>query len=93
MPRNIAIARTAMVSSVAAAFLASGFLKAGTPSDTASTPVIAVQPLANAVSSRNVVNGTVPVSAGGGRSSGTSVPVKYRYAPAATSEKMLNTKK
>ena len=38
-----------MVTSVAAAFFASGGRNAGTPSDMASTPVIAVQPLANAV--------------------------------------------
>ena len=36
----------------------SGGRNAGTPFDTASTPVIAVQPLANAVSSRNVVSGS-----------------------------------
>ena len=59
MPRNIAIASTAIVSSVAAAFFDSGGRNAGTPSDTASTPVIAVQPLANAVNRRNIVNGRV----------------------------------
>ena len=63
MPRNIAIASTAIVTSVAAAFLASGGRNAGTPSDTASTPVIAVQPLANAVSNRNVVSGFASPSA------------------------------
>ena len=43
-----------MITSVAAAFFASGGLNAGTPLETASTPVIAVQPLANARSTRNV---------------------------------------
>ncbi len=76
MPRNIAIASTAIVTSVAAAFLASGGRNAGTPSDTASTPVIAVQPLANAVSSRNVVSGFASPSALGWCSTGTSAPVK-----------------
>ena len=56
MPRNIVIARIAIVTSVAAAFLDSGGRNAGTPSHTASTPVIAVQPLANAVRSKNVVS-------------------------------------
>ena len=60
MPMNIDMAITAIVTSVAAAFFASGGRNAGTPSDTASTPVIAVQPFAKAVSSRNVVSGCVP---------------------------------
>ena len=57
MPTNITIASVAIAMSVADAFFASGGRNAGTPFDTASTPVIAVQPLANAVSSRNVVSG------------------------------------
>ena len=59
MPTNIAIASVAIATSVADAFFASGGRNAGTPFDTASTPVIAVQPLAKAVSSRNVVSGCV----------------------------------
>src|ERR1700726_3735434 len=77
IPRNIGMASTAIMTSVAAAFFASGFLNAGTPFDTASTPVMAVQPLANAVSSRNVVNGREPALDGSGRANGTSVPEKY----------------
>ena len=46
---NIVDASAAMTTSVDAAFLLSGFRKAGTPFETASTPVIAVQPFANAV--------------------------------------------
>src|SRR2546422_44089 len=65
MPRNIAIASTAMVTSVAAAFFDSGGRNAGTPSDTASTPVIAVQPLAKAVRSNSVVSCLVPARGGG----------------------------
>ena len=49
---------TAIINIVAAAFFDSGGLNAGTPFETASTPVIAVQPFANAVSSRNNVNGS-----------------------------------
>ena len=60
MPTNITIASVAIATSVADAFFASGGRNAGTPFDTASTPVIAVQPLANAVSSRNVVSGCCP---------------------------------
>ena len=48
---------TAIISIVAAAFFDSGGLNAGTPFETASTPVIAVQPFENAVSSRNSVSG------------------------------------
>jgi hypothetical protein len=56
MPTNMTIAIAAIATSVADAFFASGGRNAGTPFDTASTPVIAVHPLANAVSSSNVVN-------------------------------------
>ena len=56
MPRNIVIASTTIVTIVAAAFLDSGGRNAGTPFDTASTPVIAVQPFEKAVSSRNSVS-------------------------------------
>ena len=56
MPTNIVIDSAAIISIVAAAFFASGGLNAGTPFDTASTPVIAVQPFENAVNSRNSVN-------------------------------------
>src|SRR5207247_6545246 len=93
MPRNIETPSAAIVTSVAAAFFDSGGRNAGTPSDTASTPVIAVQPLANAVSSRNVVSGTVPAFGGSGASTGTSVAVTYRYQPTAIRTNMTNTKK
>ena len=46
-----------MMTIVAAAFRASGGLKAGTPLDTASTPVIAVHPFEKALSMRNNVSG------------------------------------
>ena len=93
MPRNIVIASTAIATSVAEAFFDSGGRNAGTPFETASTPVIAVQPFANAVSSRKVVSGCVPACDGSGSASGTSAPLKYRYAPARISTKMLTMKK
>ena len=47
------MASAAIRPSVRVAVRAEGALNAGTPSDTASTPVIAVQPLANADNSTN----------------------------------------
>ena len=64
------------------AFLLSGFLKAGTPFDTASTPVMAVQPLENAVSTRNSVNGLAPRGTGSGTVTGVTVPVATCHSPA-----------
>jgi hypothetical protein len=85
----------AMITSVMAAFFASGGLNAGTPLDTASTPVIAVQPFANARRTRKVP--TVPLAAGkASRSSGAAgcpPTVKYRQAPKATSDSTLTMKK
>ena len=57
MPTNIVIESTAMITMVAAAFRASGGLNAGTPLETASTPVIAVHPLENARSRSKSVSG------------------------------------
>src|SRR5947208_525578 len=62
MPTNIVIESAAINSMVVAAFLASGGLKAGTPLDTASTPVMAVHPVENAVSTRNSASGWVRVN-------------------------------
>src|SRR5215212_6295994 len=78
IPTNIVIASVAIATSVADAFFASGGRNAGTPFDTASTPVIAVHPFANAVSSRNVVNGWWPAFGGSGTVTGTMPPVRYR---------------
>src|SRR5262245_46398129 len=93
MPMNITIPISAIVTSVAAAFLDSGGRNAGTPSETASTPVIAVQPLANAVSSRNVVSGCVPASGGSASSTGAIDPVRYRYRPTISITPIVATKK
>src|SRR5436190_20650445 len=93
MPMNIVIARIATVIIVEAAFFASGARNAGTPFEHASTPVMAVQPLANAVSSRKVVRRADPTRLGSGRSSGVMPVVAYRYKPAAINPKIANTKK
>jgi hypothetical protein len=93
MPMNIVIASVAMATSVAAALRLSGGLNAGTPFDTASTPVIAVQPFENAVSSANAVSmppawvsRTTPPATG-------IAPLKYRHAPTASIARMLTMKK
>ena len=64
------IDRTAMIIMVAAAFFASGGLNAGTPFDTASTPVMAVQPFENALSRRKRVSGCPSDAIGSAASSG-----------------------
>jgi hypothetical protein len=56
MPANIVVASSPMISSVPAALALLGGRKAGTPLDTASTPVSAVQPEAKARSTRKTVN-------------------------------------
>src|SRR5262245_35679805 len=94
MPMNIVIASTAIITSVCAAFRLSGGRKAGTPLETASTPVIAVHPLENAVNSMKVertpaVEGDAGVSTG----TGTSAPVRYRHAPTPSIARMLAMKK
>ena len=87
------IASTAMISIVAAAFLASGGLNAGTPFDTASTPVIAVHPLANALRIRNSVNGSAVDGTGATVSTGATVPASARHVPTAISSRIDVTKK
>ena len=52
IPANIVIDSAPMITSVAAALRLCGFSKAGTPLETASTPVSAVQPEAKARKSR-----------------------------------------
>ena len=77
IPTNIAIDITAIATSVCPALRLSGGRKAGTPFDTASTPVRAVQPFENAVSSTN--SGSIVVPGGSACSvigTGCSVPVR-----------------
>ena len=93
MPRNIVIERTAMIIIVAAAFFASGGLNAGTPFETASTPVMAVQPFENACSRRKSVSGCPSDAIGSTGSTGCTVPVNARQAPTAISASRLTMKK
>ena len=93
MPRNIVIASTAIISIVAAAFFDSGGLKAGTPFETASTPVMAVHPFENAVSSRNSASGSCVDGTGSTGASGCTVPVSTRPMPMAISARVQTMKK
>ena len=61
IPANIVIDSTPMITSVVAALRLFGASKAGTPFETASTPVSAVQPEANARRTRKT-SGSPPVS-------------------------------
>ena len=56
IPANMMTASAPMIASVVAALRAFGGRKLGTPLLTASTPVSAVQPLANARSARKTVS-------------------------------------
>src|SRR5215217_4616259 len=93
MPINMLIDNTAIISIVEAAFFAAGGLKAGTPFETASTPVMAVQPFENAVSSRNRVSGVPDGSSGANAWAGCTAPLIARQAPTAMSASTLTTKK
>ena len=85
IPMNIVIASAAIATRVDAAFRLSGGRNAGTPFDTASTPVIAVQPFENAVSKANVVSAPAPLAPMQRRLGGGAIaPVKYRHAPTAS---------
>src|SRR6185369_431909 len=88
---NIVTAIAAMSMSVAAAFRDSGGLNAGTPSEIASTPVIAVQPFAKAVRNANVLNdAAVPNPADGSTGGGWGVsPVASRQSPDPMSASMM----
>ena len=78
---------------VAAAFFGSGGLNAGTPFDTASTPVMAVQPFENAVSSRNSVSGSLAGITASAVVTGATVPVSACHRPAPMSDSRQTTKK
>jgi hypothetical protein len=78
--------RKAMITSVVAAFFASGGLNAGTPFETASTPVMAVHPFANARRMRNVLRVATPLGvADPAADTGMAPPVRTRKAPTAMS--------
>src|SRR4030095_5057735 len=93
IPRNIVIASPAIISIVEAAFLDSGGLKAGTPLDTASTPVMAVQPLAKAVSNRNSVNGSTFDDVWSTAGTGWTDPVNTCHTPNPISVRVVKMKK
>src|SRR3954469_25511685 len=94
MPTNIVTASSAMDTSVDAAFDDSGGRNAGTPLDTASTPVIAVQPFENAVSSISTLSFDSWLGGIGGTPEiGVIVPEKKRQPPMPTSTSMLTMKK
>ncbi len=81
MPMKRLIRMTPSQVSTVRALRASGGRKAGTPSETASTPVSAAQPEAKARSTRNTVS-SWPISAEAGRGSGTpSQPNSQRTKP------------
>ena len=92
---NITTAQIAMMSRVIAAFLASGGLNAGTPSEIASIPVSAVQPFANARSTRKSVRGPVSggTNAAAADSIGTAWPVITLNTPTTSRTPMLPRKK
>src|SRR6185503_1103038 len=90
MPRNIDVAINAINASVRLA--STGALNAGTPSETASTPVIAVQPFENAVSNTNTVIAPVPsVGRGSTGSTGTTCPVIICERPVTISTNITPT--
>ena len=93
MPTNMAIDSTAISNMVVAAFLDSGGLNAGTPFDIASTPVIAVQPLEKAVSSRKSVSGPPTGSIGFTATTGVTSPVRTRHAPRPIIARIVTMKK
>src|SRR2546422_4940700 len=93
MPRNIVMGGTAIINIVAAAFFAPGGLNAGTPFDTASTPVIAVQPFENAVSRRNSVSGELVDVTGSTGTTCWTLPAITRHAPTAIKARIVTTKK
>src|SRR5438552_17508045 len=86
--------RKAMITRVVAAFRASGGLKAGTPFETASTPVVAVQPVAKARRIRKVLRAITPLGVGvPAGTTGAIPPVTARKAPAAINPGIVARKK
>ena len=85
IPMKITPSRIAIVIIVFAAFLASGFLNAGTPLAIASTPVRATDPPAKALSSRKMLSCSVPSgTASGWGGKAWAEPVTIRMKPPIT---------
>ena len=92
MPRNMIATRAPIMVRVIRALAASGRLKAGTPFETASTPVIALQPSAKARitsrtlrDSRGTLAATTPVTCG-------ASPIRVRLIPTAINPRVATTK-
>ena len=83
MASRNAASTAAMMVSVHCALGTSGFLKSGTPLLTASTPVIAVQPLAKERNRIHALTASVAPGTGGGGSTGCGWPplIKARTRP------------
>ena len=81
MPMKSEIRMTPSHASTTRAFFASGGLKAGTPSETASTPVSAAQPEAKARRTRKSVSSCVSAMTGSTACAGASQPKVQRTSP------------
>src|SRR3954453_20837671 len=81
--------------SVRRAFFTFGFAKMGTALLTASTPVIAVQPLANARMSNHALTGIAVAASGGGAATGVGWPLVARLfqTPMAITNSNVQTNK
>ena len=93
MPNSNTMSVAMMMVSVIRAFLVPGSRKAFTPLLTASTPVIAVQPLAKLCSSSHVVTTVCGAGGRGGATTGTGCPplAKLRTTPIAIMANRLAT--
>ena len=93
MPTNRTIRIRPSAASTWRAFCASGVRKAGTPSDTASIPVRAAQPDANARSARNRVSASMPRGAAPATTGGATSPPSHRTKPHAIMTRYAPTKR
>ncbi len=86
MPARSMMSTATITVSVRCALATVGFRKSGTPLLTASTPVIAVHPLAKAFTMSQTERFSVGIGAGGGATTGTGCPpcVAVWKSPIAT---------
>jgi hypothetical protein len=90
---NMMIDSAPMATRVEAALRLSGGRKAGTPFETASTPVIAVQPFEKAVKSANVDKRLRGLPGCSNSAGDAMAPVKYRQVPTPNIPRMPTMKK
>ena len=91
---NMLPSRIPMATSVCRALTDSGGLKAGTPLEMASVPVIAVHPWANARMSTNTPSASpIGCRTGGGGSYVMPPPRNRRYSPKPISTYIMATKR